>query len=150
MAGKFQTYRQWQEEKRNAESAGQEAGGNTRFQTYAQWRQERQTPEERDRYYQASGMDSFRRDFSKYAAYDIVKDEANREWAQNIKNQRDYFTRYASHFTKEQLAAVNQELDLYESIVKDRSAYARVQPEIIRAQGQQTQYAHGDPTQQGQ
>lgn len=150
MAGKFQTYRQWQEEKRNEESAGQEAGGNTRFQTYAQWRKERQTPEERDRYYQASGMDSFRRDFSKYAAYDIVKDEANREWAQNIKNQRDYFTRYASHFTKEQLAAVNQELDLYESIVKDRSAYARVQPEIIRAQGQQTQYAQGVPTQQGQ
>lgn len=150
MAGKFQTYRQWQEEKRNEESAGQEAGGNTRFQTYAQWRQERQTPEERDRYYQASGMDSFRRDFSKYAAYDIVKDEANREWAQNIKNQRDYFTRYASHFTAEQLAAVNQELDLYESIVKDRSAYARVQPEIIRAQGQQTQYAQGVPTQQGQ
>lgn len=150
MAGKFQSYREWQEEKRNAESAGQEAGGNTRFQTYAQWRQERQTPEERDRYYQASGMDSFRRDFSKYAAYDIVKDEANREWAQNIKNQRDYFTRYASHFTKEQLAAVNQELDLYESIVKDRSAYARVQPEIIRAQGQQTQYAQGVPTQQGQ
>ena len=34
---------------------------------------------------QASGMDSFRRDFSKYAAYDIVKAEANREWAQNIK-----------------------------------------------------------------
>ena len=150
MAGKFQSYREWQEEKRNAESAGQEAGGNTRFQTYAQWRQERQTPEERDRYYQASGMDSFRRDFSKYAAYDIVKDEANREWAQNIKNQRDYFTRYASHFTKEQLAAVNQELDLYESIVKDRSTYARVQPEIIRAQGQQTQYAQGVPTQQGQ
>lgn len=150
MAGKFQSYREWQEEKRNAESAGQEAGGNTRFQTYAQWRQERQTPEERDRYYQASGMDSFRRDFSKYAAYDIVKDEANREWEQNIKNQRDYFTRYASHFTKEQLAAVNQELDLYESIVKDRSAYARVQPEIIRAQGQQTQYAQGVPTQQGQ
>lgn len=150
MAGKFQSYREWQEEKRNAESAGQEAGGNTRFQTYAQWRQERQTPEERDRYYQASGMDSFRRDFSKYAAYDIVKDEANREWEQNIKNQRDYFTRYASHFTKEQLAAVNQELDLYESIVRDRSAYARVQPEIIRAQGQQKQYAQGVPTQQGQ
>ena len=150
MAGKFQSYREWQEEKRNAESAGQEAGGNTRFQTYAQWRQERQTPEERDRYYQASGMDSFRRDFSKYAAYDIVKDEANREWEQNIKNQRDYFTRYASHFTAEQLAAVNQELDLYESIVKDRSAYARVQPEIIRAQGQQKQYAQGVPTQQGQ
>ena len=150
MAGKFQTYRQWQEEKRKEESAGQEAGGNTRFQTYAQWRQGRQTPEERDRYYQASGMDSFRRDFSKYAAYDIVKDAANREWAQNIKNQRDYFTRYASHFTKEQLAAVNQELDLYESIVKDRSAYARVQPEIIRAQGEQTQYAQGVPTQQGQ
>lgn len=150
MAGKFQSYREWQEEKRNAESAGQEAGGNTRFQTYAQWRQERQTPEERDRYYQASGMDSFRRDFSKYAAYDIVKDEANREWEQNIRNQRDYFTRYASHFTKEQLAAVNQELDLYESIVKDRSAYARVQPEIIRAQGQQTQDAQRVPTQQGQ
>lgn len=150
MAGKFQSYREWQEEKRNAESTGQEAGGNTRFQTYAQWRQERQTPEERDRYYQASGMDSFRRDFSKYAAYDIVKDEANREWEQNIRNQRDYFTRYASHFTKEQLAAVNQELDLYESIVKDRSAYARVQPEIIRAQGQQTQDAQGVPTQQGQ
>lgn len=150
MAGKFQSYREWQEEKRNAESAGQEAGGNTRFQTYAQWRQERQTPEERDRYYQASGMDSFRRDFSKYAAYDIVKDEANREWEKNIKNQRDYFTRYASHFTAEQLAAVNQELDLYESIVKDRSAYARVQPEIIRAQGQQKQYAQGVTTQQGQ
>ena len=150
MAGKFQTYREWQEEKRNAESAGQETGGNTRFQTYAQWRQERQTPEERDRYYQASGMDSFRRDFSKYAAYDIVKDEANREWAQNIRNQRDYFTRYASHFTKDQLAAFNQELDLYESIVKDRSAYARVQPEMIRAQGQQTQDAQGVPTQQGQ
>lgn len=149
MAGKFQSYREWQEEKRNAESAGQEAGGNTRFQTYAQWRQERQTPEERDRYYQASGMDSFRRDFSKYASYDIVKDEANREWEQNIKNQRDYFTRYASHFTKEQLAAVNQELDLYESIVKDRSAYARVQPEMIRAQGQQTQYAQGNQPQQG-
>ena len=150
MAGKFQTYREWQEEKRNAESAGQETGGNTRFQTYAQWRQERQTPEERDIYYQASGMDSFRRDFSKYAAYDIVKDEANREWAQNIRNQRDYFTRYASHFTKDQLAAFNQELDLYESIVKDRSAYARVQPEMIRAQGQQTQDAQGVPTQQGQ
>ena len=150
MAGKFQSYREWQEEKRNAESAGQEAGGNTRFQTYAQWRQERQTPEERDKYYQASGMDSFRRDFSKYASYDIVKDEANREWEQNIRNQRDYFTRYASHFTKEQLAAVNQELDLYESIVKDRSAYARVQPEIIRAQGQQKQYAQGVTTQQGQ
>lgn len=148
MAGKFQSYREWQEEKRNAESAGQEAGGNTRFQTYAQWRQERQTPEERDRYYQASGMDSFRRDFSKYAAYDIVKDEANREWEQNIRNQRDYFTRYASHFTAEQLAAVNQELDLYESIVKDRSAYARVQPEMIRAQGKQAQYAQGNPTQQ--
>lgn len=150
MAGKFQSYREWQEEKRNAESAGQEAGGNTRFQTYAQWRQERQTPEERDKYYQASGMDSFRRDFSKYASYDIVKDEANREWEQNIKNQRDYFTRYASHFTKDQLAAFNQELDLYESIVKDRSAYARVQPEIIRAQGQQAQYAKGQQTQQGQ
>ena len=150
MAGKFQSYREWQEEKRNAESAGQEAGGNTRFQTYAQWRQERQTPEERDRYYQASGMDSFRRDFSKYASYDIVKDEANREWEQNIKNQRDYFTRYASHFTKDQLAAVNQELDLYESIVKDRSEYARVQPEIIRAQGQQTQYAQGVQTQRTQ
>lgn len=150
MAGKFQTYRQWQEEKRKEESAGQEAGRNTRFQTYAQWRQERQTPEEREKYYQASGMDSFRRDFSKYAAYDIVKDEANREWAQNIKNQRDYFTRYASHFTAEQLAAVNQELDLYESIVKDRSAYARVQPEIIRAQGQQEQYAQWQQKQQAQ
>lgn len=93
--------------------------------TFAAPEQKRKTV--REKYMQASGMDDFRKDFGTYASYGIVKEEANRQWAQNIQKQRDYFSRYASHFSQEELTAFNEELDLYESVVNRRAERAKLQ-----------------------
>lgn len=74
----------------------------------------------RNRYYDASGMDYFRRDFNDYVSAGSKMSDSDKIWEQNIKNQRDYFSRYANYFSDNELQQFNGELDYYESIVKQR------------------------------
>lgn len=74
----------------------------------------------RNRYYDASGMDYFRRDFNDYVSAGAGMSDSDKIWEQNIKNQRDYFSRYAKYFSDDELRQFNGELDYYESIVRQR------------------------------
>ena len=65
-------------------------------------------------------MDYFRRDFNDYVSAGAGMSDSDKIWEQNIKKQRDYFSRYAKYFSDDELRQFNGELDYYESIVKQR------------------------------
>lgn len=106
--------------RRNRESA------EAAIDEYEKWKQDKLTGSDnaqqnlRDRYYDASGMDYFRRDFNDYVSAGAGMSDSDKIWEQNIKNQRDYFSRYAKYFSDDELRQFNGELDYYESIVKQR------------------------------
>ena len=106
--------------RRNRESA------ESAIDEYEKWKQDKLLGSAnaqqnlRNRYYDASGMDYFRRDFNDYVSAGAGMSDSDKIWEQNIKNQRDYFSRYAKYFSDDELRQFNGELDYYESIVKQR------------------------------
>lgn len=106
--------------RRNRESA------ESAIDEYEKWKQDKligsgnAQQNLRNRYYDASGMDYFRRDFNDYVSAGAGISDSDKIWEQNIKKQRDYFSRYAKYFSDDELRQFNGELDYYESIVKQR------------------------------
>ena len=121
---------------------------NAAIEEYENWKREKTSGSKyqsdlRSQCYAASGMDYFRKDFTTYVTAGVGLTDSDKIWEQNIKNQRDYFSRYAKYFTDAELRQFNGELDYYESIVKQRMENAGSQgnqeyPKYIRVDGSQT------------
>ena len=79
--------------RRNRESA------ESAIDEYEKWKQDKllgsgnAQQNLRNRYYDASGMDYFRRDFNDYVSAGSKMSDSDKIWEQNIKKQRDYFSR---------------------------------------------------------
>ncbi|MBP3412410.1 MAG: hypothetical protein J6K89_04055 [Oscillospiraceae bacterium] len=125
------TFEEYLKQQKEQPEQQQGSGRIATFDQYLKQQEQNAAPAMKQKFYAASGMDDFRRDFHAYnqEAIDAVSSglesaqrkcsAQGRQWRTNLAKQRDYFDRYAKYFSEEELTSIREELDSYEAVLND-------------------------------